>query len=37
MGKYNLLGAPNLYLNWNNQHFRLNKIKEIEDCFIAEI
>ena len=37
MGKYNLLGAPNLYLNWNDQHFRLNKIKEIEDYFIAEI
>ena len=37
MGKYNLLGAPNLYLNWNDQQFRLNKIKEIEDYFIAEI
>ena len=24
-------------LNLNNQHFRLNKFNEIENCFIAEI
>ena len=30
--------APNMYLNLNNQQqFRLNKINEIENYFIAEI
>ena len=30
--------APNMYLNLNNQQqFRLNKISEIENYFIAEI
>ena len=28
--------APNIYPNLNDQ-FRLNKINEIKDCFIAEI
>ena len=28
--------APNMYPNLNDQ-FRLNKINEIKDCFIAKI
>ena len=31
--EHNSIGTSNL----NNQQFRLNKISEIEDCFIIEI
>ena len=32
------IGAINIYLNLNDQQqFRLNKINELKDCFIAEI
>ena len=29
--------APNMYPNLNDQLFRLNKINEVKDYFIAEI
>ena len=36
--KHDFHKTPNIYANIsNNQHFRLNKINEIEDYFIVEI
>ena len=29
--------ATDIYPNLNDQKFRLNKINEMKDCFIAEI
>ena len=38
MGECNSLEAPNLYLNLNDQQqFRLSKINEFKDYFVAEI
>ena len=43
MAECNSFERPNIYLNLNTiplsdqQHFRLNKINEIKDYFIAEI
>ena len=38
MAEYNLIEAPNLYPNLNNQQqVRLSKINEIKDYFVAEI
>ena len=38
MAKYNSTGTPNIYPNLNDQQqFRLNKINEIKDYFVAEI
>ena len=38
MGEYNSFEAHNLYPNLNDQQqFRLNKINEIKDYFLAEI
>ena len=37
MGKCNSFEAPNIYPNLNDQQFRLNKINEVKDYFIAEI
>ena len=34
MAEYN---TPNIYLNLNDQQFRLNKISEVRDYFIGEI
>ena len=34
MAEYN---TPNIYPNLNDQQFRLNKISEVIDYFIAEI
>ena len=34
MAEYN---SPNIYPNWNDQQFRLNKISEVRDYFIGEI
>ena len=38
MGEWYSFEAPNLYPNLNNQEqFRLNKINEVKDYFVAEI
>ena len=38
MGECHSFEAPNLYPNLNNQQqFRLNKINEVKDYFVAEI
>ena len=37
MVECNLIEAPNIYPNLYDQQFRLNKINEIKDSFIAEI
>ena len=38
MAEYNFIEAPNIYQNLNDQQqFRLNKINEIKDYFVAEI
>ena len=37
MVKCNSTEAPNVYPNLNDQQFRLNKISEVRDYFIAEI
>ena len=38
MAEYNSTETPNIYPNLNDQqHFRLNKINEIEDYFVTEI
>ena len=34
MAEYN---TPNIYLNLNDQQFRLNKISKVRDFFIGEI
>ena len=37
MGECNSFEVPNIYPNLNDQQFRLNKINEVKDYFIAEI
>ena len=38
MVECNSIEVPNIYSNLNDQQqFRLNKINEIKDCFVAEI
>ena len=38
MGECNSFEAPNLYPNLNDQQqFRLNKINEVTDYFVAEV
>ena len=38
MAEYNSIETPNIYPNLNyQQQFRLNKINEIKDYFVAEI
>ena len=38
MVECNSIEVPNIYPNLNDQQqFRLNKINEIKDCFVAEI
>ena len=38
MAEYNSVETPNIYPNLNDQQqFRLNKINEIKDYFVAEI
>ena len=38
MVEYNSIKAPTIYLNLNDQQqFRLNKINEIKDYFVAEM
>ena len=37
MAEYNSINTPNIYPNLNDQQFRLNKISEVIDYFIAEI
>ena len=38
MSEYNSFEAPNLYPNLKDQQqFRLNKINEVKDYFVAEI
>ena len=37
MGEYNSIEAPNIYPNLNDQQFRLKRINEVKDYFIAEI
>ena len=37
MVKCNSIEAPNTYPNLHDQQFRLNKINEVKDYFIAEI
>ena len=37
MSKCNSFEAPNIYPNLNDQQFRLNKINEVKNYFIAEI
>ena len=37
MSKCNSFEVPNIYPNLNDQQFRLNKINEVKNYFIAEI
>ena len=38
MAEYNSIETPNIYPNLNDQQqFRLNKINEVKDYFVAEI
>ena len=37
MVECNFIEAPHTYLHLNDQQFRLNKINEVKDYFIAEI
>ena len=37
MVECNFIDTPNIYRNLNDQQFRLNKINEVRDYFIAEI
>ena len=37
MGECNSFEVPNIYPNLNDQQFRLNKINEVKNYFIAEI
>ena len=37
MVECNFIEAPNIYPNLNDQQFRLNKISEVRDYFIADI
>ena len=37
MVESNFIETPNIYPNLNDQQFRLNKIGEVRDYFIAEI
>ena len=37
MVECSFIGSPNIYPNLNDQQFKLNKINEIKDYFIAEI
>ena len=37
MGECHSFEAPSTYPDLSNQHFRLNKINEVKDYFIAEI
>ena len=37
MSKWNSFEKPNIYSNLNDQQFRLNKINEVKNNFIAEI
>ena len=37
MSKWNSFEKPNIYSNLNDQQFRLKKINEVKNNFIAEI
>ena len=37
MVECNFIEASYIYTNLNDQQFRLNQIKEVKDCFIADI